>query len=80
MSADGSPKLRYKGKVTIVTGGSKGIGEGIVREFGKNLFIVKLQTLRRPLCGRMYEAKGISAKKDAFLPFRATNHMTCIIQ
>lgn len=27
--------LRYKDKVTIVTGGSKGIGEGIVREFGK---------------------------------------------
>jgi len=28
-------KLRYEGKVTIVTGGSKGIGEGVVREFGK---------------------------------------------
>lgn len=39
MSAAGSPNLRYNGKVTIVTGGSKGIGEGIVREFGKNMFI-----------------------------------------
>ena len=29
--------LRYAGKVTIVTGGSKGIGEGVVREFGKNV-------------------------------------------
>ena len=29
--------LRYAGKVTIVTGGSKGIGEGVVREFGKNM-------------------------------------------
>ncbi|CAH3015582.1 unnamed protein product [Porites evermanni] len=28
-------KLRYEGKVTIVTGGSKGIGEGVVREFVK---------------------------------------------
>ena len=27
--------LRYKDKVTIVTGGSKGIGEGCVRVFGK---------------------------------------------
>ena len=27
--------LRYENKVTIVTGGSKGIGEGCVREFGK---------------------------------------------
>lgn len=35
MSAAGSPNLRYNGKVTIVTGGSKGIGEGIVREFVK---------------------------------------------
>ena len=63
MSADGSPKLRYKGKVTIVTGGSKGIGEGIVREFGKKLFIVKLQTLRRSFCGRMYEAKKVFLRK-----------------
>jgi len=35
MAAEGSPNLRYSGKVTIVTGGSKGIGEGIVREFVK---------------------------------------------
>lgn len=34
MSGDTS-NLRYLGKVTIVTGGSKGIGEGIVREFVK---------------------------------------------
>ena len=27
--------LRYKNKVTIITGGSKGIGEGCVRVFGK---------------------------------------------
>ncbi len=30
-----SPALRYKDKVTIVTGGSKGIGEGVVRVFGE---------------------------------------------
>lgn len=35
MSSGSMPDLRYKGKVTIVTGGSKGIGEGIVREFVK---------------------------------------------
>ena len=57
MSADGSPQLRYKGKVTIVTGGSKGIGEGVVREFGKSLFIVKLQALWYPLCGILYESQ-----------------------
>lgn len=28
-------RLRYKDKIVIVTGGSKGIGEGIVREFSK---------------------------------------------
>ena len=33
--ASSSSQLRYQDKVTIVTGGSKGIGEGIVREFGK---------------------------------------------
>lgn len=32
--------LCYGGKVVIVIGGFKGIGEGIVREFGKNLFFV----------------------------------------
>ena len=33
--------LRYKDKVTIVTGGSKGIGRGCVEVFGKiqKLFI-----------------------------------------
>lgn len=30
-----SSHLRYKDKVAIVTGGSKGIGEGCVRVFGK---------------------------------------------
>lgn len=30
-----SSNLRYEGKVTIVTGGTQGIGEGVVREFGK---------------------------------------------
>lgn len=29
--------LRYVGKVIIVIGGFKGIGEGVVREFGKNV-------------------------------------------
>ena len=33
--ASGEGGLRYKDKVTIVTGGSKGIGEGCVRVFGK---------------------------------------------
>ena len=28
--------LRYKDKVTIVTGGSKGIGRGCVEVFGKS--------------------------------------------
>ena len=30
----GAGGLRYKDKVTIVTGGSRGIGEGCVRVFG----------------------------------------------
>ncbi|CAH3015585.1 unnamed protein product [Porites evermanni] len=30
-----SSNLRYQGKVTIVTGGTQGIGEGVVREFVK---------------------------------------------
>ena len=29
--------LRYKDKVTVITGGSKGIGEGCVRVFGRYL-------------------------------------------
>lgn len=45
MAAEGSPNLRYSGKVTIVTGGSKGIGEGIVREFGKIVFRIEFQTV-----------------------------------
>lgn len=37
MASDGcahNTGLRYKDKVTIVTGGSKGIGEGVAKEFG----------------------------------------------
>lgn len=34
-NSDVSSHLRYKDKVAIVTGGSKGIGEGCVRVFGK---------------------------------------------
>ena len=34
--------LRYKDKVTIVTGGSRGIGLGIVEVFGKQLYILLL--------------------------------------
>ena len=34
--------LRYKDKVTVITGGSKGIGKGCVEVFGKIfLFCVK---------------------------------------
>jgi len=35
--ADGTGRLRLQSKVAIITGGSKGIGEGIVRCFGKEL-------------------------------------------
>ena len=35
-----SDGLRYKDKVTIVTGGSRGIGLGIVEVFGKQLYIL----------------------------------------
>lgn len=31
---------RYYNKVVVVTGGSKGIGEGIVREFGNRKFTI----------------------------------------
>ena len=34
--------LRYKDKVTIVTGGSKGIGRGCVEVFGKFFFFCLL--------------------------------------
>ena len=34
--------LRYKDKVTIVTGGSKGIGRGCVEVFGKALSLCPL--------------------------------------
>ena len=41
--------LRYKDKVTIVTGGSKGIGRGCVKVFGKNIlqlpFLVSCETV-----------------------------------
>nr|XP_006819605.1 PREDICTED: 17-beta-hydroxysteroid dehydrogenase 14-like [Saccoglossus kowalevskii] len=36
MAGSLSRNLRYDGKVTIVTGGSKGIGEGVVRVFVQN--------------------------------------------
>lgn len=37
MAESVASNLRYGGKVAIVSGGSKGIGEGIVREFGKQI-------------------------------------------
>ena len=33
--------LRYQDKVVIVTGGSKGIGEGVAREFGMRFLLWK---------------------------------------
>jgi hypothetical protein len=38
-------RLRYQDKVVIVTGGSKGIGEGIVREFGELKPLRKLNSV-----------------------------------
>ena len=42
--------LRYINKVVLVTGGSKGIGEGIVRDFGKNQFFYKTSFMATQLC------------------------------
>ena len=66
MSAEGSAAhnhhLRYKGKVTIVTGGSKGIGEGIVREFGKNTFILQIV-----LFALQYSSAGKEARAEPIM-------------
>lgn len=35
MASKSTACLRYKDKVTVITGGSKGIGEGCVRVFGR---------------------------------------------
>ncbi len=43
--AEGGVHQRYKDKVTIVTGGSKGIGEGCVRVFGKIYFDVYIVSI-----------------------------------
>ena len=40
--------LRYNAKVTIVTGGSKGIGEGVVREFGKYCYLMSFSKIIFP--------------------------------
>lgn len=37
---------RYRGRVTIITGGASGIGLGILRVFGKGLTVyIKLQAI-----------------------------------
>ena len=40
--ADGDAGVRYRDKVTIVTGGSRGIGQACVELFGKYMYIVSV--------------------------------------